>query len=340
MLRLRLRFRDSLIFALASTFISFVVHADEVYVTNQKSDSVSIINTNTRKVLETTNIDGWFPHNIVFSPDGREAWIANLGSANVSILDTSTRKIKMTLPPGGLCGGDIHHRRPWSEPQGIREDCSRVHEVAIRPDGKFAYITNLDSDYIWVFDTATKKETGRIKSGSSARMVFSSDGKTGYVVSSHSLSIPVLDTIENIITHELPVGKGVFGLAISPDNSLLYITTGKDNHLIILDIAGKKKLAEIMVGNDPHTVVISADGNRAYVTNRDDNEIAIIDTVKREIIRKIKSGREPDLAALSGQYLYVTNKKDNTLSIINTVSLELETTIRVGREPHGIAVKP
>lgn len=69
----------------------------------------------------------------------------------------------MTLPHTGLCEGPIHPRGPRSEPQGMAENCSRVHEVAIRPDGKMAYITNLDSDYIWVFDTATKKEIGRIR---------------------------------------------------------------------------------------------------------------------------------------------------------------------------------
>ncbi len=320
--------------------VSFNANAGEIYVTNQQDNSVSIIDSDTNKVLETVKIAGWFPHNIVFTPDGLEAWIANLGSANVSILDTIKRNNKLTLPEGGLCEGPIHPRKPWSEPKGMREDCSRVHEVAIRPDGKMAYLTNLDSDYIWVFDTATKKEIGRIKSGSSARMVFSKDGKLGYVVSSHSNNIPIVDTDTNKVIGEIPVGKGVFGLAISPDGALLYVTTGKDNHFIILDISSQKKVADIMVGNDPHTVVISADGRWAYVTNRGDDEVAVIDTTKKEIKKKIKAAGEPDLAAIAGRYLYVTNRKANSISAIDIESLTVETVIPAGNEPHGIAVRP
>ena len=317
-----------------------IVHANEIYVTNQRSDSVSIIDTSTRKVLDTVNIGGWFPHNIVFTPDGQEAWIANLGSANVSILDTASRKVIMTLPQGGLCEGEIHPRGPRSEPQGMSANCSRVHEVAMRPDGKLAYLTNLDSDFIWVFEVETKKEIDRIKAGSSARMVFSRDGKVGYVVSSHSHNIPMVDTMSNKMIGVIPVGKGVFGLAISPDDALLYVTTGKDNHFIIVDISSQKKVADIIVGNDPHTVVISPDGKWAYVTNRGDGEVAAIDTAKREIKKKIKTGGEPDLAAITGKYLYVTNRKDNTVSVIDTESLTVEANIPVGKEPHGIAVSP
>ncbi|MBI5198847.1 MAG: YncE family protein [Nitrospirae bacterium] len=344
---LKLSINLSLLLVSASTSAFFVTlafslpaHAGEVYVTNQQDNSVSIIDTDTKKVLETVKIDGWFPHNIVFTPDGLEAWIANLGSANVSILDTIKRNTKLTLPEDGLCEGPIHPRRPWSEPKGMREDCSRVHEVAIRPDGRMAYITNLDSDYIWVFDVKSKSEVARIKSGSSARMVFSKDGKTGYVVSSHSKDIPIVDTDTNKVTGEIPVGKGVFGLAISPDDALLYVTTGKDNHFIILDISSQKKVADIMVGNDPHTVVVSADGRWAYVINRGDDEVAVIDTTKKEIKKKIKAAGEPDLAAIAGRYLYVTNRKANSVSVIDTESLTVKTVIPAGNEPHGIAVRP
>lgn len=330
----------SIFFPLVAVITISIAHASEVYITNQKDDSVSIIDTEKTRVTETVRIDGWFPHNVTFTPDGREAWISNLGSANVSILDTATRKVTMALPRGGLCEGPIHPRGPRSEPKGMPENCSRVHEVAITPDGKKAYILNLDSDHIWIFDTESKKELGRIKVGSTARMVFSSDGKVGYLVSSHTKKIPVVDTYADKVIGEIPVGKGVFGLSISPDDSLLYITTGSDNHLIIIDIATQKKVAEMMVGNDAHTVVIGQDGRWAYVTVRVDNEVAVIDTSKREIKRKIKVDTEPDLATLVGQYLYVTNRKRNIVSVIDTESLAIETTIPVGKEPHGIAARP
>lgn len=324
------------------TLITFTLisYAGEIYVTNQLDDSVSIIDTVKKRVTENVKIDGRFPHNVTFTPDGREAWIANLGSANVSIIDTVLRKVIMTLPPDGICEGPIHPRGPKSEPQGMPKNCSRAHEVAITPDGGKAYILNLDSDHIWIFDAESKKELGRIKTGSTARMVFSRDGRVGYLVSSHSTNIPIVDTIADKVTGEIPVGKGVFGLAISPDDTLLYITTGKDNHFIMIDIATQKKVAEILVGNDAHTVVVSPNGKWAFITNRDDNEVAVIDTEKKEIKKKIKTGIEPDLATLAGTYLYVTNRKDNSVSVIEAGTLNIDATIHVGKEPHGIAIKP
>lgn len=316
--------------------------AGEVYVTNQAANTISVIDPVTHRVVATIGSAGWAPHNVTFTPDGAQAWVAHLGSANVSIIDTAKREVIGVLPEHGLCEGKMYPRGPESQPQGIAEACSRVHEVAFSPDGRLAYLNNLDSDDIWVFETATRKEVGRIRVGPSARMVFSRDGRLAYVVVSRSQEVLVLDTATQQVVNRIAVSgdKGVWGLALSPDGKLLYVTTGKANQLLIYETELSRLLAEVPVGRDAHTVVLSSDGGRAYVTNRQDNTVMVIDAIKREVIATLKTGTKPDLCALQGQYLYVTERADNTVLVVDTASGEAKARIPMGKQPHGIAVRP
>ena len=60
-----------------------------VYVTNEDSDSVSVINTKTNKVSKT--MTGFnLPLGLAVTPNGKELYVANVNDNTVSVIDTAT----------------------------------------------------------------------------------------------------------------------------------------------------------------------------------------------------------------------------------------------------------
>lgn len=86
----------------------------EVYVTNNSSNSVSVINTTTNLVTHTIGV-GSSPDAIAVAPDGAKVYVGNNGG-NVSVIDTATKAV-MTIVTG-----------------------SPVRDLAITPDGTKVYL--------------------------------------------------------------------------------------------------------------------------------------------------------------------------------------------------------
>ena len=121
-----------------------------IYVVNRTSNTVSVIDAVTNKVIDanpatTTTVDaitvGSTPQQIAISPDGKSAYVTNYGSNTVSIIDTVTNKV-VDAKPATTAVDAIAVR---STPAG----------VAVSADGSVVYVANGD-DRISVIDAKTK----------------------------------------------------------------------------------------------------------------------------------------------------------------------------------------
>ena len=88
----------SIILALSATLVS----ADFVYVSNEKDNSLSVIDTKTMSVIKTIPV-GERPRGIIFSKDHKRLYICASDSDTVQVMDVATGKILHNLP-----SGDIH----------------------------------------------------------------------------------------------------------------------------------------------------------------------------------------------------------------------------------------
>jgi YVTN family beta-propeller protein len=71
------------------------------YVTNEGSNSVSVIDTATNTVIATVPV-GLAPFGVAITPDGTQAYVANKNSNTVSVIDTATNTVVATTPVGPL----------------------------------------------------------------------------------------------------------------------------------------------------------------------------------------------------------------------------------------------
>ncbi|MFC9915695.1 serine/threonine-protein kinase, partial [Streptomyces sp. NPDC127197] len=75
------------------------VSGNRAYVASLGSDSVSVIDTATRKVGRSIPVDS-DPYGVAVSPDGRQVYTTNDIANAVSVIDTATRKVDHRIPVG------------------------------------------------------------------------------------------------------------------------------------------------------------------------------------------------------------------------------------------------
>src|SRR2546426_6956690 len=82
-----------------------------VFVTNEKSDDVTVIDATTRKVVTTIPV-GKRPRGVAVSPDGRRVYVTNSNSDSLSVIDTKSLAVLRTVPAGPRPQGvDLHPAR-------------------------------------------------------------------------------------------------------------------------------------------------------------------------------------------------------------------------------------
>jgi YVTN family beta-propeller protein len=121
-------------FALAGLLGSAQSLAQNAYITNLGSNSVSVIDTATNTVTATIPV-GVGPYGVAVSQDGSKLYVTNETSDTVSVIDTATNTVIATIPVG-------------TTPRG----------VAVTPRGSKVYVTNESSGgptSVSVIDTAT-----------------------------------------------------------------------------------------------------------------------------------------------------------------------------------------
>lgn len=91
----------------------------KVYVGNQASNNVSIIDSATNEVIASVDV-GAGPHGIAIIPDGKKFYVANYDSNNVSVIDADTNT---------RIGIVDYIGNPWG--------------IAVTPDESKVYVTKL-----------------------------------------------------------------------------------------------------------------------------------------------------------------------------------------------------
>jgi YVTN family beta-propeller protein len=170
--------------------------AQNAYITNQRSHSVSVIDTATNTVSATIP-DGASPFGVAVTPDGSKVYIANSPfNGTVSVIDTGTNTVSATIPVG-------------FSPFG----------VAVNPDGSKVYVSNSLSNTVSVIDAATNTASATIPVGLRPfGVAVSRDGSKVYVASHDVNKVSVIDTATNTVITTIPVGQLpiAFGVFIQP----------------------------------------------------------------------------------------------------------------------------
>ena len=302
---------------------------DRVYAADQTSNTVSVIDPSTNKLLGVIRLGDPVPgalsplykgqllvHGLGYSPDSRTLAVVSVGSNSVTLIDTATNKVRGTIYLG---------RSP--------------HEAFFTPSGRELWVTVRGENYVSVIDPIQMKETRRIEMANGPGMtMFGPDGRYAFVCSSFVAELTVIDAASYQILNRIPQASPFCpNIAVSPENDEVWITlkdAGKlqvfnakppfeqqalldtgpiTNHVNFVNnrngkfayitVGGANEVkayrrgatpelvATIPVGDLPHGIWPSGDGSRVYVAFENGGTAAAIDTITNKVIANIPIGQ-------------------------------------------------
>ncbi len=342
-----------------------------IYVTNEESNNVSVINRQSGEIVATILV-GKKPRGIVTSL-GRErpkVYVANSGSNSISVIDPTTNKVEAEIP--------IRFGR---EPEGITV-------VRGSSDKELIFVTNYGSNNISVVDVSTYQEIDKINVGegpvsittdpsvdnlSATRFLSLNDLNdlknyrekffNLYVANKNSRDISVIkmDILKNRPDEvfKVTVEWNPIALAVDYQRGMVYIGNYNYDSLSVIDILqiirGHKVVAVSSITNVGPSIVgiiTEPELDRIYLLKELSGEVMIIrpfteafgpqKTTMSPIVGSIGVGNSPRSFILDPEKrkIYVVNRGSDTVSVIDKTTKREEQIIPVGKKPYGIAMFP
>jgi YVTN family beta-propeller protein len=310
---------------------------DRFYTSDQFSNTVSVINPTSNKLLGVIRLGDPSPgnlsplyrgqllvHGMGFSPDHRTLLAISIGSNSVSFIDTASNAVKHVTYVG---------RSP--------------HEAFFTPDGKEVWVSVRGENYIAILDGQTYREKSHIEVPNGPGMtIFSPDGKYGYVCSSFSPETVVIATatkqIVGRVNQESPFCPDI---AATPDGKQVWFTLKDIGKVMVFNALPPFEVIKVL-DTGPITnhvnLVHTARGQFAYVTVGGLNVVKVFRTSDFEQVATIDTGALPHGLWPSGDgaRIYVGLENADTAAAIDTQENKVIATIPVGQAPQGVAYVP
>lgn len=301
-----------------------VAHAGTAYVSSEKDDALTLIDTATLAVTGTIKSCKRTRH-IQRMPDGK-LMVACTDSNAADIIDPATKQSVRRLPLG-------------NEPEAFD----------LSPDGKTLYVSNEDEGAASFVDAATGKVLKSVKVGEEPEGVkVSADGKTLYVTSEVASMVHVIDTATAKVVKNIKVGKRPRRMAITPDGKELWVTSELDASVSVISTADHRVIARVPFevkgarAEDitPVGITMTKDGQRAFVTLGKANHVAFIDVPGRKVTSLVLVGKRAWNVTLdkAEKQLWVINGLSDDVTVIDVASAKAIKSVPVGRVPYGLVI--
>ncbi|MDR9419757.1 MAG: beta-propeller fold lactonase family protein [Gracilimonas sp.] len=320
-----------------------------IYVCNQGSASVAVINAATHEIVETVDLQEFGfsanakPHHTVAESDGSFWYVTLIGENRVLKFNRQNELVdEAVLEVPGLLA--MHPKEDYlyvgrsmsavNPPQSFgivdRSDMNVLEEIDLFFTRPHALTTTPDGDWTFV----------------------------GSLSENQILSINPAEEESNLTS--LPGNNHVFvNFAVTPDGNTMIATGQITGQLLFFDISdplNPELTGELLVGSQPWHPVFSPDGEYLYFGNKQDNSIAVVNMESKMLEETIEGEglAQPHGSALSkdGKYLFISNNNLNgsynpegiddiqnlrgTVVVINTETRSIEKVIEVGKNATGI----
>jgi YVTN family beta-propeller protein len=287
-----------------------------VYVPNSDSDTVSVIDPATYKVVRTVPV-GHQPQHVVPSWDMQTLWVNNDLGNSLTPIDPRTGAFGKPVPvndpynlyftPDGksaMVMSEAYHQIVFRDPHSMAiQDilpvpCAGVNHADFSPDGTYFIASCEFSGQLVKVDTATHKLLGVItlRNGSMPQDVkIAPDGSAWYVADMSSNGLWTLDGNSFRVTGFIPTGLGAHGLYVSRDSKSLYVSNRGEGTISVFDFATRKVSAlwRIPGKASPDMGGVSADGTVLWLSGRYNSEVYAISIADGHLIARIKVEHGP-----------------------------------------------
>lgn len=234
------------------------------------------------------------------------------------------------------------------------------NDIAITPDGKFAYVANQGGN-VTVLNLMTNTVVTTINDASFSAPYTATMNPAGtkvYITNVHGTVVTIISVATNTVIDTITGFQAPSGMVIMPNGITAYVTNfGVDSDgtsVSVVNLNSNTVTGTIYVGLAPAALAITPDGAYVYVSNYGNGNagtgtVSIIKTSTNQVIKTLMGFSGPYFIAITpdGSKAYVTNfgsygfvSFGTTVMVINTRSNTILTTIPLGMQPCGIAATP
>jgi YVTN family beta-propeller protein len=114
----------------------------EIWVANAADGTVSVIDNQAKKVIQTLDADVRTANRLKFTPDGKLVLVSTLRGSDVTIIDAAARRVKKRLRVGTGAAG-----------------------IQMQPDGTRAFVACTPDNYVAIVDLKSLEVTGHLDAG-------------------------------------------------------------------------------------------------------------------------------------------------------------------------------
>jgi DNA-binding beta-propeller fold protein YncE len=276
----------------------------------------------------------------VWAQNGKENGVlvvVEKGAMSLGIVDPVSGRLVASVPEGGKTG----------------------HEVAVSPDGRFAYVPiygdsgvgkpGTDGQRLVVIDVAAHAVVGSLDFGRGVRPHLPVWGKDGmlYVTTELEHSVTVVDVGADFktltIVGEIPTGQAESHmLALSHDGRLGYTANVGPGTVSVLDLKARKTLAVIPVGGTTQRIAVSMDDKWVFTADQTKPELVVIDAAARKVARRVAlpglgygGAVTPD-----GRWFLIAVPMEKVVAVVDLGTMAVVKTIAVPALPQAVLVRP
>jgi YVTN family beta-propeller protein len=299
-------------------------HPPRVYVPNSKSNTVSVIDQRTAKVIDQFPV-GREPQHVVPTWDLKRLWaISDLGNSAIPI-DPRTG----------------HHGAP------VRVD--DPYNLYFTADGRRAIVVAEARRRLDFRDPHTMRLRHRLHVPGCEgvdHMDFTADGRRALVSCEFAGRMIVVDLVHERVLKQLPLRAGAMpqDVKLSPDGRTFYVADMASNGVWLVGARRFVKQRFQPTGAGAHGLYPSRDSKVLFVSNREAGSITRISFRTRRPLGawKLPGGGSPDMGGVSsdGRVLWLSGRYDSEIYAISTSTGRLLHRIPVGDGPHGMCVWP
>lgn len=222
------------------------------------------------------------------------------------------------------------------------------HEVAVTPDGKWAFVANYEGsgDSISLIDVERMEEVRRISIDpyrAPHGIQAGHDGEKVYVTVENSRAVIELDVETGAVTASFETDQATTHmLVLHPDGDRLYTANIGSGTLSIIDLKGNRAVKHVATGAGAEGIDITPDGKFVWVTNRSADTVSIIDTETEEKVADLPASGFPIRVKFTpdGRHALVSAAQAGDVIVFDVAEREAIQRVSTGATPVGILNEP
>ncbi len=281
---------------------------DIIVIASEKTDSVSIVDLNARKVIATIPV-GKAPKAVAIDRRFSLALVSNSKDDNVTVIDLKNNSAIKTIPVG-------------KEPGGIAVD--ELNHIALVANHKDGIVSVIDLATYTILNTVpVGKEPKDIAIDPELKLALvvnekgqpetednEDEDKKEYTVS-------VIDLNTYQVTGTIPVGKKPQAIDINPEAHIAAVANEKENSITVIDLKTWQKTA-IPTCKHPENIAINQLDNNALVICDEDKSLLIIDLNTNTILKEYVINKQAEGIAVNNytNIAGIIDEKEDTLTLL------------------------